>query len=186
MTTSHVHAAAVPPGQEVRGISGRRQHRFPLRLHDRTWRTRRLRVDGPRGCAKPRLSLSRPAAVPRRRLRASLHKGSVSLLSARPARLSTAPFTADGLHASPNRCAVNAAPGQLSRVQQVVGDFLAGLGQRTAERKPACPHAGEVRPWGPGLCRVLGPHCPAGGAHTCRPTPGLRPCCRWHPRCAVT
>lgn len=40
---------------------------------------------------------------------------------------------------------MNAAPGQLSWVQQVVGDFLAGLGQRTRERKPEHPHVVEVR-----------------------------------------
>nr|KAF6432114.1 pitrilysin metallopeptidase 1 [Rousettus aegyptiacus] len=49
------------------------------------------------------------------------------------------------------RCAVNAAPGQLSWVQQVVGDFLAGLGQRTRERKPEHPHVVEKPvPNGPG------------------------------------
>lgn len=104
---------------------------------------------------------------------------------------------------SPNRCAVNAAPGQLSQVQQVVGDFLAGLEQRTTERKPAHPHVVEVRAVGfwAALCAGAGvptarqtgagglgaARCrPVGGAHTCRPAFGLRPGCHWRPKPAVT
>ncbi|ELK08113.1 Presequence protease, mitochondrial [Pteropus alecto] len=75
---------------------------------------------------------------------------------------------------SPNRCAVNAAPGQLSQVQQVVGDFLAGLEQRTTERKPAHPHVVEKPvPNGPGDSACLS------GSHIIRKLitdPTFKPC----------
>ncbi|XP_039726911.1 presequence protease, mitochondrial isoform X3 [Pteropus medius] len=72
------------------------------------------------------------------------------------------------------RCAVNAAPGQLSQVQQVVGDFLAGLEQRTTERKPAHPHVVEKPvPNGPGDSACLS------GSHIVRKLitdPTFKPC----------
>nr|KAF6501925.1 pitrilysin metallopeptidase 1 [Molossus molossus] len=47
------------------------------------------------------------------------------------------------LNADNMRCAVNAAPQQLSQAERAVGDFLRNLGRSKKERKPVRPHVVE-------------------------------------------